>query len=395
MSDSYKIIDHEFNAEADRGVCSQGLKSLGFLCILFVCVFSFFFSNLSYASETEYDGTSLVSLKEVKPLQTAKEAADKSVTTCASQKDLKQKYNEIPEDWVLFKASVNQSQEVIRRELPESKVCVNGKVVDVQEGFSYGSASSIAKGMDFEKLLDMPFDKKAMYGTFHGFVSSLFAFQSQLQVVAVSEKLNNREVHNIYPDFYSPTVKEVLDMVAWQIGATWDFDEADRVVKFYDASAREDTPYSIDMKKGWRKQYRGLYLWYAPDNRDFGMDIYYLGHYTLPSGKEKNVFENEIRKHIATLIMRVYGAPKIPSTEMEMIEASVAAYKALYWEPKLPYEGMKADAPWRQWAFVADGHAFLVVSTMAMEDKETVFSEVDAMLNTFQINKKFSEKKRD
>jgi hypothetical protein len=249
-------------------------------------------------------------------------------------------------------------------------------------------SSGILAGLNSQAFLETPFDGKAKFSTFHGFYSSLFAYQSSLQVYG-DPSLESLKVQYTYPKFYNPKVYELLEHVAWQTNATWGFDEKVRQFKF---SALNDDilPYVMDLKDDWLTKKRGLYVWHAPKGRTVGMDIYYFGQLSPEKESNAKVFYEDLRKFYSTLLLRISGAPSMPSPETDMENILLwDDVPVLYWNPK-SFPGMKEGIIWRQWSFVIDGHAFLIESTMEEQDREKVIVDVDEMLKTLRVNKSFN-----
>lgn len=192
-----------------------------------------------------------------------------------------------------------------------------------------------------------------------------------------------------YPEFYTPTIREVLDIMAWQTRSYWKHIETKIVNDFILLGAHNDLPYIIDLKSNWRTKPVGFYSWHAPDIAGFGMDIYYLGHFTPPDEVEQDAFSKQVLEFASLSVLKMYNMMPNPSPlgDMKMVAFNDHhAEKALYWEPK---EGLNGRA-WRQWALFIDGHAFLIVNAAYPQNKGSVFKDVDEMLQTFRLNKDFS-----
>jgi hypothetical protein len=244
---------------------------------------------------------------------------------------------------------------------------------------------SMSRDIDPEKFLQETFDGRTTYGTFNGFVSSLYAFDSKLQVFG-SKSIVNKAVNNVFPDFYKPTVREILNMVAWQTGSKWKFDEEHHQYEFIEYPITY--PFKLNLSKDWSHKYMGMYVGFAPKGSPVGMDIYYFGQITVPEGKDSAVFYRDMRKFYSTLVMKAYRASVIPDPDKEMVELTIAGHPALYWQPEKGYGGM--SGLWRQWSVTIDGHAFLIVSSMEENNRDQVWHDVDEMLISFALNKNFN-----
>jgi hypothetical protein len=71
--------------------------------------------------------------------------------------------------------------------------------------------------------------------------------------------------------------------------------------------------------------------------------------------------------------------PNVP-TEEKMIKVKVADAEALYLKTDTPRPG----GVWRQWSFVRDGNAFLIVSAMPKEMEPQQVPAIEQMVSTFK-----------
>jgi hypothetical protein len=135
-----------------------------------------------------------------------------------------------------------------------------------------------------------------------------------------------------YPTFYQPAWGELFDHVARQMRCSWSWNPNNRQFKFEPSHAAPF--FGVTLADGWRREDRGLYIWHAPRNQDFGMDIYYFGHFTPPHDDQELL--KKIRAHFAML--NVSNWPNAP-TEAQMAVVKVAATEALFLKTDTPRPG--------------------------------------------------------
>jgi hypothetical protein len=237
------------------------------------------------------------------------------------------------------------------------------------------TAADVGPDIDSQKLLDSPF-RGLPFRTFDSFVSGSFA-AADVWVYADAgdaEKISSVELIYPYPKFYKPTWREVFDHVARQMRCAWDWNPKNRQFRF----APTDAPpfFSVKLGDGWRREDRGLYVWHAPKEQDFGMDIYYYGHFTA-NKDEPDLFE-KVRTHFAE---RELSQWPNPPTAAQMKLVKVGDHDALYLQIDTPRPG----GVWRQWSIVIDGHAFVIVSAMPKEREATLVPAIEQMVNSFTV----------
>ena len=244
-----------------------------------------------------------------------------------------------------------------------------------------------ASNMDPDEFLKKPYNG-LKDGNKAGSLASLnYTFFKIKSFYVCDKSFADKVVAYTYPEFYTPTWKEYFDSMARQLKADWTWDEEAKQFKFCHSY---DTPFfSVDLSSDWMLQDRGLYIWYAPHDLKFGMDVYYMGHYTIPSGDGSAVFKDKVLKFVATRVLEVYKVEPLPSPDKDMrfVDIDGEIGRALLWEPE---EGLH-DRVWRQWAFLVDGHAFIIENAAVPDNKDRVFSAVDKMLPTFKIRKDSEE----
>jgi hypothetical protein len=119
---------------------------------------------------------------------------------------------------------------------------------------------------------------------------------------------------------------------------------------------------------------------YRPSNYPVGMDVYYLGSYSVDSKKpeEATSLWPKIRSFWA---MDFASKVKPGVTVPEMKTVTVAGVDALYFEST----GPRPRVIWRQWVFVKDGKAFFILSSLDADDTKNL-SDVQSMIKSLHVN---------
>src|SRR5687767_2712801 len=114
----------------------------------------------------------------------------------------------------------------------------------------------------------------AVTGTFGSFGSLLYA---ALDVVihADDKEIEKTALRSPFPDFYKPTLKELLDAIALQTKSSWKYDPQRDYWVF--ARPANSKPFTITIADKWTEEDRGIYIKYKPPTYPVGMDIYYYG----------------------------------------------------------------------------------------------------------------------
>lgn len=236
-----------------------------------------------------------------------------------------------------------------------------------------GSFPTRGPDMDPGKFVARPFSLPPMVvRTFDSLASAAFAI-SDVWLTTTDEKAAKAELSYMYPDFYTPTWGEVLDHVARQMKCAWSWDPEVRQFLFVPS---KDAPFfEVTPATGWSREDRGLYLWYAPKGQDFGLDVYYQGHFTAKPGDLD--LHAKVRAHFARAPAAEW--PNWPN-EAQMKRVKVGGADALH---------VKTDAPrpnttWLQWSFLVDGHAFVIVSAMPKDKEAQLRPAVEKMVASFK-----------
>ena len=244
------------------------------------------------------------------------------------------------------------------------------------------TSSDLGPDIDPVKLTASPYNG-APFITFRSFMSGSYAF-ADVWVYAENDDqgLYDTPLEFTYPQFYKPSWGEVFDHIARQLKCTWEWNPKNRQFKFFKSTSGPF--FGVDLAKGWRQEDRGFYVWHAPEGRDFGMDIYYFGQFN-PLRREQGAARGErtglyerVRAHFALKMLS--GFPN-PPTEKQMSTVNISGVPALYAKTDTPRPG----AIWRQWSFVLDGHAFVIVSVMPKELESKLVPDIEQMVKSFKL----------
>ncbi|MHB9140155.1 MAG: hypothetical protein ACYC4Q_12195 [Victivallaceae bacterium] len=234
-------------------------------------------------------------------------------------------------------------------------------------------------------------------GTFSQF-SNMFIVQSSIDLgrtvglIGLTREVAGSGLQPVFPEFYSPTLRELLDAIALQSSSEWKNDRSGRHVKnnagsnapsnitiFEFAPVKREKPYQIKLSKGWMGLDRGHWVMYSPPDFPVGMDIYQLGTYSFDSQQPGNM--EKVRDEMALQ----WGRRVQKGVELkDMKHVKVGAYDALFFETVISAANGKKVC-WRQWVFTADNACYFVVSTIFPEYEKRIYPDVVAMLKSFQI----------
>jgi len=214
----------------------------------------------------------------------------------------------------------------------------------------------------------------AITGTFATYGSFLFA-GLDLAIHTDDKEIGSTELHSPFPDFYKPTIKELLDTIATQTESSWSYDSKTDYWVFAKPAATK--PFSLTLAEGWTANDRGIYVGYKPPTFPVGMDIYYYGVYSSDDASQQEPTWKRIRNSWATgFASRL--KPGVTISEMKPV--SVDGVESLYFESPTPRPG----GMWRQWSLVKNGHAFVIVSTLPVDDKK-LLADVESMVKSFRV----------
>jgi hypothetical protein len=236
------------------------------------------------------------------------------------------------------------------------------------------TSKDMGPDIDPKALAGSKFNGFGVGGSFDSFVSSCYAFANVWVYAAEDSKEIYRSRFDwTYPKFYQPTWGEVFDMVARQTKCKWSFDPKNRQFKF-EPNTREPS-FGVTLADGWRREDRGAYIWHAPKDLEFGMDIYDYGQFTIAKGDGD--LPKKIREYFA--VANISDWPNPPTVD-QMSITKVGETDALYLKIDTPRPG----GVWRQWSMVIEGHAYLIVSAMPKEREKELVPAIEQMVQTFK-----------
>lgn len=226
-----------------------------------------------------------------------------------------------------------------------------------------------------KKFLAQRLPSGAVIGTFSAYGSFLYA-ALDIAIHTNDAVIAETELHPPFPEFYKPTVKELLDAIALQTKSSWVYDS--KTVYWTFAKPAAAKPFSLQLAGKWTGgDDRGIYVSYRPPTFPVGMDIYYYGSYSTDDASQQTAMWERIRNSWATgFASHLKRDVKIS----DMQPTSVDGVEALYFQAPTPRPG----AMWRQWALVKGGHAFVIVSTLPIDNKE-LLADVEAMVKSFRV----------
>ena len=225
--------------------------------------------------------------------------------------------------------------------------------------------------VDPRRLVATPYTGLSLFLTFDSFASQCYAVAG-VAVTAGGPDPAAVAATNVgydYPSFYRPTWGEVFDHVARQMRCRWRVDPARHQFLFEPTDA--PPPEAVTPAPGWRTEDRGLYVWHAPADQPFGLDVYDYGHYTADPARPD--LYAKVRESFA--LRDVAEWPNHP-TLAQMSTVKVAGVDALYLRTPTPRPG----GVWRQWSLVLGGHAVVIVSAMPADREAALGPAVDRMV---------------
>ena len=214
-------------------------------------------------------------------------------------------------------------------------------------------------------------------------------------IFCATDTVCERRLASPFPDFYRPTWREYFNAIARSTGSHWDFTADWKDAFVLEVMTAEGTktmseqrdgflfeepaiplPFTVTVAKGWRSDPHGDYVSYIPPVAKVGMDVYMGGEY---SSEDPGLFD-QVREFWAMLF-----APKFKAdiTPKEMTLVQVAGVDALFWE----YHHPEADKAfrWRQWSFVKEGHAFVIVSIIDDVHEAVLWPDISSMVASFDV----------
>jgi hypothetical protein len=211
-------------------------------------------------------------------------------------------------------------------------------------------------------------------GTFDSFCSNLYAFRD-VCIHTHSSKVNATELQGVFAEFYHPTFREVFELIARQTDSTMHYDPGTDYWTF-DPPAMPPA-YSLKAAPGWTVRAHGMETNYIPPGLPCGMDVFTAGCYSSDNPKEASAVYAQARERTA-MVFASGMVPKVKPADMK--HTTVDGTDALYFECPTPRPG----ATWRQWAFVKNGQAFLIVSSLDNKKEAQFLPDVKGMVASFR-----------
>ncbi|WP_395743872.1 hypothetical protein [Prosthecobacter sp.] len=245
-------------------------------------------------------------------------------------------------------------------------------------------------------------------GDSFGAFANMFMVRSQMDLrvcvglKGMSKEIAEAELQPVFPEFYKPTLKELMDSIALQTFSAWSYRKEDQYANSSKAETTEDDhlvifsftsvvaeakprkPYKVELAKGWQAEDRGHWLACRPATFPVGMDIYEMGTYSAKKKEDEAALFEKVRKEVA-----LEWAKRVkPEAKAEDLKpAKVGAYEALHFEAMIPAR-TGGDVHWRHWVFMVDNACYFIVSTIFPEKEAEYFPDVEKMLGSFTVDKK-------
>lgn len=255
-----------------------------------------------------------------------------------------------------------------------------------------------------ERLLAARIDGGMQY-SFRQF-SNMFLVKSFLDVgVGIGLMTSSREIMEAnlmspFPPSYKPTLREFLDEIALQTGSQWKYDPTDKYLAKIDedddspaqdmaifefTKAERKKPFEVALAEGWKSIDKGSWLMLVPPDFPIGMDIYQMGAYSSEDAKDAEALAELMKQVRADVALewarRVNSQARAEDSSIE----SVGPYEALHFEVMVPTQ--LGEMRWRQWVFVVENKCFFVVSTILPELEDSIYPDVEKMVQTIRIKK--------
>ncbi|MFH1022858.1 MAG: hypothetical protein V1809_05675 [Planctomycetota bacterium] len=249
-----------------------------------------------------------------------------------------------------------------------------------------------------DKLLQGRLDG-GMENSFRQF-SNMFLVMSRMKLaygvglMTSSPEIANTELHTVFPEFYKPTLREFLDMIALQTSSTWKYDPTSKyfesdveskpvedLAMFEFTKTKREKPFQVTLPKGWKANDKGNWMMFVPPIFPLGMDIHELGSYS----SDDKIKEKELLKRVPIEVSLEWAKrTKDKVDPKELKSAKVGPYDALYFETMMPFLD-ESTVRWRQWVFMVDNKCYFLVSTIYPKYEERIFPDVQKMVESFQI----------
>jgi hypothetical protein len=133
-------------------------------------------------------------------------------------------------------------------------------------------------------------------------------------------------------------------------------------------------PYTITMADGWSMEDRGLDVAYISSIGPVGLYIYLLGRFVNLDDQQLEEIRNE-----EALTWGDKASSGI--TIADMSPKTVDGCEALYFKTNAPAKYQQ----WRQWVFVKNKQAFLILSTIDDKNETILMPDVEKMVSSFHV----------
>ncbi|MFA6208949.1 MAG: WG repeat-containing protein [Candidatus Obscuribacterales bacterium] len=215
-----------------------------------------------------------------------------------------------------------------------------------------------------------PSIRKETFGEF----AEVLASSGIVKLHSSRHSVNKMNLVPICKTSHSLIFAEFLETIARQTGTTVKHDERLDCWNFGPPAMK--LPYTISVADGWQQQERGYYTAYIPKIAPVGMDIYMMGRFEGLNDQQLKEIRNE---------QALWFADKLsPGATMAMMNVeTVDGCEALSFQVETPVAGRQ----WRQWAFIKNGQAFVIVSTLDDKNEAKLLPEVKTMISTFHVVK--------
>lgn len=241
-------------------------------------------------------------------------------------------------------------------------------------------------------------------GESFGAFANMFMVRSQMDLrvcvglKGATDEITKTELQPVFPAFYKPNLKELLDAIALQTFSNWSYRKEDQFVTSTVPDAKADDhvviisfdpvkpplrkvkPFTVELAKDWKAEDRGHWLACIPPTFPAGMDVYQLGTYSTTKKDGNSKLITKVRQEVALEWAR---RVKPDATAAELQPAKVGDFDALHFDAMVPSRGSK-EVRWRHWVFMMDNACYFIVSTIFPEMEEELFPDVKQMIGSFK-----------
>jgi len=216
----------------------------------------------------------------------------------------------------------------------------------------------------------------ALLGNFKSYASMLYAVYG-IPIWNDDPAVEKVKLGDWYPAGHKATRREVLDLVARQVGCTWSYN-ADTGYFVFKRGAQA-YPFRLDLAAGWTARDQWDCIAFIPPIAPAGLDVYILGRVTT---EDSTQLDETIRKANLHVSLKMAGNFKRGVREEDLRDVYLAGVKSLYFEHLISRPD-GAQIMWRQWALTKNGQSFLIVSAIDKAQERQIFPDVQAMLKGF------------